>query len=231
MAAELELDGLIATLPDDPGLLPAVDAIDEAGTPVIALENDLPGSRRKAFVGSNDFQIGSECGALADSSCPPGTKAALVLSSRYAEAKARKASFLMGFTQAIKSSGRVSVGFIVSTRADALSGEEALREILEEHPDIGIIVFTAARDAEEGAQALIEFSRVGNPLALGFDDTPEILEFIRSEVILATVARNPDRAGSECVTSLIALRKGARTNAYVDTGVEVVDRAAARARE
>lgn len=228
MVADLELDGVILTLPDEPYLLPAVDAIDKAGTPVIALENDLPGSRRKAFVGSNDFQIGSECGRLADASCPPGTKAALVLSSRYADAKARKASFLMGFTQAIKSAGRVSVAFIVSTRSDALSGEEALREILDEHPDIGLIVFTAARDTAEGAQALIEFNRVGNPVAIGFDDTPEILEYVRSEVILATVARNPDRAGSECVTSLIALRKGARTNAYVDTGVDVVDRQAAR---
>ncbi len=231
MAAELDLDGVIVSVPDDPALTRAVDAIVAVGVPVVTLEADLPGSKRKVFVGSNEFQLGTLAGTAASRSAAlagrQGSKVAVVFSQRYAGRDANRNSFLMGFQSALAKTGTASLGFVGSTGPDALSGEEVLREVLDMRPDIGVMVFTSARDTAEAARAVIEFNRVGRLSLVGFDDDPTIVEHIKNGVVAATVARDPGKAGREALLSLVRLRKGGVASAFVDTGADIRDETSA----
>jgi ribose transport system substrate-binding protein len=226
MVGELGLDGVVLSMPESPAFLPVISDMDSSGVPVVTLETDLPGSKRRAFVGSNEFELGRQAGTLAGiGQRQSKVKAAIVLSSRYQDSPNRRNSLLLGFTSAINKSGKVELSLVRSTLPDSLSGEEVVWEILERRPDIGLIVATSARDTAEAAQSIIEFNQVGKVALIGFDDTAEILRLIESGVIQATLARDPEKAGRESILALLALRSGSRVNAYVDSGIHLVDKA------
>ncbi|HPB64918.1 MAG TPA: substrate-binding domain-containing protein, partial [Spirochaetales bacterium] len=58
LAAELEPDGVVVSAPLDPLVTEAVDTLSKRGVPVVALETDLPGSARAAFIGTNPYSVG-----------------------------------------------------------------------------------------------------------------------------------------------------------------------------
>jgi ribose transport system substrate-binding protein len=57
-----KIDGAVVTAVEANALIPAIDKAIGAGIPVITFDSDSPGSRRLAFVGTNNYNAGWAAG-------------------------------------------------------------------------------------------------------------------------------------------------------------------------
>ncbi len=220
LAAELEPDAVIAALPQEPGITESTQALAAAGIPLVTLESDASGGSRAAFVGTNPYGIGTLAAKAVAEGFPQGADVALVLASAWADA--RGATIVAGFMQGLRSRPDIRLAMTRTAAAGPAASEEIVRELLGGRAGIDVAVFTGARDAEGAARALIEYDRVGAFAIVGFGDDPALLELMESGVVLATVARSPDRAGEAAVAAAMNLARGERTGAYVDPGLRLI---------
>lgn len=223
LIADVSPDGVILALPQGNNYDSAIVPINKKGIPIVTLENDLPSSKRSAHVGTNAFELGRLAGQAVAARFPGKANIGLLISMNGGVNSPRDATFLQGFRQIFREFPALELTLVRSSSNEQTGGgEEFIRQILTSYPTINVAVFTNSRDAEGAAQTLIEFGRVGTPAILAFDDTPEIRKFIETGVILATISRNAEEAGREAMTSLLALAKNERTNAYRDPGATIL---------
>jgi len=222
MIAAVKPDGVALALPSDQSYDEAIASIAARRIPVVTVETDQSASLRRAHVGTNSFEAGKLAGGALAARFPEGAEVALLLALQDREAANRDTGFVMGFRQAVKNRPDVRLALVRTAREGSAAGEELVREFLLAPGAVDAVVFTSARDAEGAAQALVEYGKVGALALLGYDDTPEIRKHIKTGVIFASLARNPERAGEAAVESLAALAGGERTGAYVDTGITLL---------
>lgn len=222
MIAAVKPDGVALALPAGQPYDEAIAAIAGRQIPVVTVETDQSASLRSAHVGTNSFEAGKLAGAAVADHFPDGADVALLLALHDGETANRDTGFIMGFRQAAKARPNVKLALVRTAREGSAAGEELIRELLLAPEGIDAVVFTSARDSEGAAQALVEYGKVGALALLAYDDTPEIRKHIKTGVIFASLARNPERAGETAVESLAALASGERTGAYVDTGIALL---------
>ncbi|HOZ72293.1 MAG TPA: substrate-binding domain-containing protein [Spirochaetales bacterium] len=224
LAAELEPDGVVVSAPLDPLVTEAVDTLSKRGVPVVALETDLPGSARAAFIGTNPYSVGVLAAEAVAEDFPGGAEVALVLSRDYADGSARGATIAAGFVYGARDANGVRLAMTRTAREGPSASEAIVRELLAEHASIDVAVFIGARDSEGAARALIEYDRVGELAIIGFDDDPALLELVHLGVVAASIARSPERSGEVAVEAIMTLAKGGRVSAYIDPGLTVIRR-------
>lgn len=66
------IDGISVSAGDAAILTPAINRAIEAGIPVITFDSDAAGSKREAYVGTDNFAFGRELGKLLDQLSPEG---------------------------------------------------------------------------------------------------------------------------------------------------------------
>jgi ribose transport system substrate-binding protein len=215
-------DGVIVSIPNDASYEDALNQLKEKNIPIVNLEYNVSSSYRDAFIGTNEFDAGRLSALTAAHLLPNGGEVGVLLSESPERNTAQNTSYLQGFQQAIRDFPSIQVNLISSYDNTAVAGEEFVREILIDHPGISLAVFTNDDEALGAAQALIEYGRVGTPLIISVDDTPEIRRFMEMGVISASIIRNPERAGQSALESLVSLARNERTNAYINTGSSVL---------
>jgi ribose transport system substrate-binding protein len=224
LIADISPDGAVLSLPSGVSYDAEIAALSEHGVPVVTLENDLPSSKRRAHVGTNAFELGKLAGKAVSDRFSGQVRVALLLSMGQYGSPSRDATFVMGFRQTERAYPGIRLEAIYSGKNESAAGEEFIRDLLSGSSRIDVAIFTNARDAEGAAQALVEFGRVGTLSIVAFDDTPEIRKLIETGVVTASLARNPEKAGSAAVEALVALARNERTSAYVDPGAYILTR-------
>jgi ribose transport system substrate-binding protein len=215
-------DGVIVSIPNDASYEDALNQLKEENIPIVNLEYNVSSSYRDAFIGTNEFDAGRLSALTAAGLLPNGGEVGVLLSESPERNTAQNTSYIQGFQQAIRDFPSIQVDLISSYENTAIAGEEFVREILTGHPEIKLAVFTHAGEALGAAQALIEYGRVGTPLIISVDDSPDIRRFMEMGVISASIVRNPVKAGESALEALVSLAKNERTNAYINTGSSVL---------
>ena len=59
-----QVDAVLCYAPDSVDVTEVVNLAEGRGLPVLLLENDLPNSKRRVFLGASSFQVGHEVGLL-----------------------------------------------------------------------------------------------------------------------------------------------------------------------
>ncbi len=224
LAAELEPDAVVASVPQDTLTVAAVGGLVARGIPVVTLESDLPGSARAAFVGTNPYSIGVMAATAIAEAFPAGASVALVLSRDFPDGNAGSATVAAGFKYGSRDNPHIELAMTRTTGGGPSASDEIIRELLADRGDIDVAVFIGARDAEGAARALLEYDRVGSLAIIGFDDDPGLLELVHLGVVTATVARSPERSGEYAVSAAMALARGGRASAYIDPGLRLIKR-------
>lgn len=215
-------DGVIVSIPNDDSYEDVLNQLKEKDIPIVNLEYNVSSSYRDAFVGTNEFDAGRLSALTAAGLLPQGGKIGVLLSESPERNTAQNTNYLQGFQQAIRDFPSIQVDLVSSYKNTSIAGEEFVREILIDHHDIKLAVFTNAGEALGAAQALIEYGRVGTPLIISVDDSPEIRRFMEMGIISASIVRNPESAGQSALNALVSLSKKERTNAYINTGSSVL---------
>lgn len=223
IAIASRVGGIITHVLDEEVFTPLIDEATQAGIPVITIETDAKNSQRKAFVGTNTYNLGSESGKLVLESSGVEAKIAIILNN-YVDGSENVPENLRvaGLKDALKVAPMAKVITIQSSSKGLFSAEEVTRKILYEYPEVDTIICTNAKDTISVAQIIVDLNKVGQISIIGYDDASEILRYIEKGVIYGTVVANPYKIGYESIQSLIELKKNNMTSSYVDTGAKVI---------
>lgn len=195
---------------------PALEALQEAGIPVINIDTQVKEeSMTKAYVGSDNRNAGFVCGDDLKKRCPDGGKLLILECPSINSINDR----ITGFEQAI-----ANAGFEVLDRAD-VNGEkekakEAMKEFLDQYPVIDAVMCGNDRVALGALEAVKESGR-DNIRIYGVDGSPDVKKEIAKadSPMTATGAQSPIRIGKEAAEIGIAILDGENfeTTTYEDT--------------
>ena len=192
-AIQEKYDGMLI-IPANPVLLrPHVDAAVEAGMPVVALNNDLPDSKRLCFVGEDSMMAG---------------RVAAELMGKFL-AKKGQVAILSGFPQASglreRAKGFISVmreSFpqieLIGTYEYFEDKEEAYqitKRLTIDYPQLAGVFLTTTTGLEASARAILDCGKQDVIKAIGFDVNDEIEELMQKNVIYAAIHQDPHAQG------------------------------------
>ena len=195
---------------------PALEALQEAGIPVINIDTQVKEeSLTKAYIGSDNRNAGYVCGEDLKKRCPRGGKILLLECPSINSINER----ITGFEQAI-----ANAGFEVLDRADVNGGKEkakeAMGEFLEKYPKIDGVMCGNDQVALGALEAVKESGRQGIRI-YGVDGSPDVKQEIAKpdSPMTATGAQSPIRIGKAAAETGIAILDGEKfeTTTYEDT--------------
>ena len=216
----------------EPSLNPIVDKAVAAGIPVVTVDGDLPGSKRIAFVGTDEVKAGYEVGKKLAHLVGKGKVALLYKPGPPGLEERRK-----GFEQAIHDSPGVDLVEVGDTRGLPEVGTQVARAMLQKHPDLAGFGCVEPAGVSGAPIAVKEAGKAGRVKIVAMDRHSETLQNIHDGVIQATVARQTALMPFYAVQILYDLRNNPRgistDNARpgisgvpksVDVGVVIIDK-------
>jgi len=211
------VDGISISPVDANAIKPVIKQAMDKGIKVITFDADAPGSGRTAYIGTGNKAAGKKAGEAMAKKLKGKGKVAIMTGQLGAENLNQR---IAGFKEAFKGTD-IEVVKVEANNDDmslALSQAEALLQAY----DLDGIFASSASGAPAAAQALKSKDLVGDVVIIGFDDMPQTLNYIREDIVYATIAQRPDLMGYKSVELLLKLTEGGEIDEFIDTGVAVV---------
>lgn len=186
-------------------ITPSLEALEEAGIPVINIDTQVKAADLiDAFIGSDNYNAGAVCGKDLIKRCPDGGKVLII------ECTDRNSIIerINGFEKNI-----ANAGFEVVARTDGRGEKETakqnVKELLAQYPEIDAIMCGNDTMALGALEAVKEAGRE-DLLIYGVDGSPEVKAELAKEdsPIVGTGAQSPINMGTNAVKTALAILNG-----------------------
>ncbi len=170
----------------DPVLEPVINKAVDAGIPVVTILGDLPNSKRLAFVGSRQFDLGYVGGKkLAEALGGKGKVAILSIPGVQMFDEREQ-----GYRAAFSEYPGIEVVQVGDTKADTVTAISVAKDILQRHPDLAAFVGTDSTGGIGAATAVKEAGKVGQVKTVAMDRNSDVLQAIQDGILTGTVAQD-----------------------------------------
>ena len=196
--------------------------------PLITHDSDAPSSKRRMYVGMDNYLAGRKCGELAVKALPDGGKVILCIgrleqdNSKYRRqgvvdvlmGRDRDAEYYKSQPDAWDQVEGEIAGekyMIITTLIDQGKPEVAqskAEDALNTYPDLNAFVGLFEYNPPACYQALKKAGKIGQIQLVGFDENDVTLQAIKDGECIGTVVQNPYRYGYDSVRILTALLNG-----------------------
>jgi ribose transport system substrate-binding protein len=214
-------------------LNPVVNKAVEAGIPVVAVDSDLPRSKRVAFVGTGNFNAGYQGGLkLAEL---VGGKGRVAILTKTGQSNLNER--VDGYKAALAKYPDIEVVQVANTESDPAKATQVASLLLQRYGDLAGMGCVEAAGGAGAATAVREAGRTGKVKIVAMDRSNSVLKYIEQDVIQATVAQQTSLMPIYAVAILYQLNHldvpiasdnaAARVSgvpATIDTGVIIVDK-------
>lgn len=218
-----DVNGVLVKLDNNTLAEPYVEACHEAGIFVINIGNDSAELLRDVYIGTNKFSTGEKAGQLASEAVKENGKIAIVLGNEYQEKEQKNTSnFVSGVYESVSKLALLNVSRIDYTQTRR--AEIIMDEILDESPNINVIICTDPVDAIRMTRVLVDRNKVGDIEVISSGDTPDIKESINNQVIYATIVEDYEALGYLSMEYLYQLLNGESVSSYINIPTEIIDR-------
>ena len=219
--------GIMITPADSKAIVPAIEKARRAGVTVIALDTPTqPQSAVDALYATDNEKAGRLIGQYAKAKAAQQHLqpkiAMLDLSPGISSGELRHKGFLEGF--GLKDGDPAIVG-TADTLGETARAQDALRTLLQKHPDINIVYTVNEPAAFGAAEALKSAGKSNGDVILVSVDggCDAIKNYVRPGVIDATAQQYPENMARLGVQTLAgAARGGSKPTGYRNTGVELI---------
>ncbi len=170
----------------EPVLTPQINKAVEAGIPVVTILGDLPDSKRLAFVGSYQYDLGYLGGQkLAEALGGKGRVAVLSIPGvqMFDDREA-------GFRAAFEDYPDIEVVQVGDTKADTVTAINTAKDIMQRFPDLAAFVGTDSTGGIGAATAVEETGKAGEVKIIAMDRNSDVLEKIKDGTITGTVVQD-----------------------------------------
>ena len=182
------IDGIFLNPAEAEGILPALDALKEAGIPIVNFDTEVADmSYVTTYAGSDNYNAGKVCGEDLVKKCPDGGKI-IVLDSPTMNSVVDRTN---GFLDAIKDKG-----FEIAAQQDAKGNLEVsmgiAEDLLQSHGDV-VAIFGGNDPTALGALAAANAAGMKDCKIYGVDGSPDIKSELASgeSLIEGTGAQSP----------------------------------------
>ena len=176
----------IAVFAVDPVLTPVINKAVEAGIPVVTVIGDQPDSKRLAYVGSNQYDLGYMGGIkIADAIGGQGNVAILSIpGTKMFDDRAA------GYEAAFAKYPGIKVVQTGDTKADTVTAISVAKDIMTRFPDLAAFVGTDSTGGIGAGTAVKEAGKQGQVKAVAMDRNSDVLDLIDKGVLYGTVAQD-----------------------------------------
>jgi ribose transport system substrate-binding protein len=212
-----QVDAILVNPVDSESIVPAVQAANQAGIPVIALDRGASGGEIATLIASDNVEGGRMAGKELIELVGSGPVAQLEGIPGASPTRDRG----QGFEEVIN--GQDSVELVASQTAnfDRAEGLNVTENIMQSNPEIKGIFAQNDEMALGAVRAL--GNRAGTDVKIvGFDGVEDALKAVQSGKMNATVAQQPDRIGSLGVENAIKVIDGESVEKNIPVPVKLV---------
>ena len=221
-----KVDGLAISVADVPSMTKSIEAAAAAGIAVITFDADAPGSKRSAYIGTNNKDFGLALGKQLAQLKPEGGKYAIVSGGPGAKNLAERVD---GVRESLKGTKWVEVaGSPTFCNDDPALAVQQMSDLRTATPALGAIVPIGGWPmfAPEGYKAFVNKNRKdidAGKLTLVVADTLKMqLELLRDGYSNALTGQRPFEMGEKAMDTLLALKKGEKVPDVIYTGLDLV---------
>ncbi|MHB8063614.1 MAG: substrate-binding domain-containing protein [Ruminiclostridium sp.] len=227
IAIASNVDGIATHVLDEEMFTPVINNAIKNSIPVVTVESDAKNSNRIAYIGNNNYQVGSVGGKMIADATGGKAKVAIILNGYSSELGDVSQNLrVTGFKDTISAyKGNVEVESIRTSGMGFFSAGEITNELITKNPEINAIFCTNPRDTLGTTQMVVDLNKVGQIKVVGYGSYKEVMRYIDKGVIYGSVVSNPIDMGYKSIKALVEIKKTKRTSAYVDTGVYAVTKA------
>jgi ribose transport system substrate-binding protein len=217
----LGCNALIICPRDEDALVPAVEAANRAGVPVIALNRRINGGNVLAYVGADDAEGGIIQGqALAESLGPKGGKI-IYLEGTEGSSPQRKRS--EGLMAVLKKHPQI----VIADRRFAAFQEDKAKAVMTDlvrrfsPGEIRAVVAQSDEMAVPAAE-VVQAEGWKDVLIFGFDGSRTAFEAVRAGRLRATILQDPLEQGKKAVETMAAHLRGHKPDPEVVTPLRLI---------
>jgi ribose transport system substrate-binding protein len=221
-----KVDGLAISVADVAAMTKSIEAATAAGIPVITFDSDAPGSKRIAYIGTNNKEFGLALGKQLLALRPDGGKYAMISGGPGAENLAERVN---GVREALKGSKWIEVsGSPTFCNDDPALAVQQMTDLRTATPDLAAIIPVGGWPmfAPEGFKAFASRSKkdmdAGKFTLVSADTLKMQLELLNEGYANALVGQRPFEMGEKSMDTLLAIKKGQKVPEIVYTGLDVV---------
>jgi ribose transport system substrate-binding protein len=221
-----KVDGLAISVADVAAMTKSIEAASAAGIPVITFDADAPGSKRIAYIGTNNKEFGVALGKQLLQLRPEGGKYAMVSGGPGAKNLAERVD---GVREALKGSKWVEVGGSPTfCNDDPALAVQQMTDLRTATPDLAAIVPVGGWPmfAPEGFKAFASKNKKdidSGKFTLVVADTLKMqLELLRDGYANALTGQRPFEMGEKSMDVLLAIKKSEKVPEIVHTGLDLV---------
>jgi ribose transport system substrate-binding protein len=182
----------------EPVLTPSINKATDAGIPVVTILGDLPESKRIAFVGSRQYDLGYTGGTKIAEALGGKGKIAILSIPGVQMFDDREA----GFRAAFDAFPDIEVVQVGDTKADTVTAISVAKDILQRYPDLAAFVGTDSTGGIGAATAVEEAGMVGQVKTVSMDRNSDVLEKIQKGTLTGTVAQDDAAMAFWCLQTL-----------------------------
>ena len=221
-----KVDGIAISVADVAAMTKSIEAATAAGIAVVTFDADAPGSKRLAYIGTNNKDFGLALGKQLRELRPEGGKYAMISGGPGAKNLAERVD---GVREALKGSKWVEVaGSPTFCNDDSALAVQQMADLRTATPDLGAIVPVGGWPmfAPEGYKAFVNKNKKdidAGKFTLVVADTLKMqLELLRDGYSNALTGQRAFEMGEKSMDILLAIKKGEKVPEIVYTGLDLV---------
>jgi ribose transport system substrate-binding protein len=194
----------IAISPVDPlNQKPFIDEL-AAKINVVTCDSDIPGSRRKCYIGTDNVAAGRQAGEMIKEVLPKGGKIMLFVGKQDTQnAKER----IQGIQEAIAGT-KIQIIDIRTDNVDQVRAKSNVADALVAHPDLACCVGLWNYNGPAILNAVTDAGKQGKVKIVCFDENEETLTGVRDGHIYGTVVQQPFEFGYRSMKVLADVIQG-----------------------
>jgi ribose transport system substrate-binding protein len=219
------IDGLAISVSDVDTLTDVINQAVEAGIPTITFDADAPGSKRQAYVGTDNYAMGKAIGEMAAKLKPEGGTYAMVSGGPAAENLNER---VKGVIDGLGAGWTQVDGSPLYCNDDAQLAVQQLQDILTANPDITALLPVGGWPlfVPDAYRAFVEPIKgdlaSGAKIIVSADTLPAELESLRDGYVNALIGQQPYAMGEQAMEILMKLHNGETVEEINLVGLDTV---------
>lgn len=220
-AIEDKVDAIVLAAIDYEKLVPVAEKARNAGIPVVIIDSNINSDKMNGFIGTDNVDAGRVLGnAMTDAL---GTDLDVVIIS-FVKGAASSNEREQGVKEALSQYTGINIIDTLFCNSDETLAAELTIEMIENHPEVDVFICLNAYATVGTARGIIEAGKAGEYKIVGFDSTPEEIEYLEAGTIELMVVQNPFSMGYLGVKYALDVLNGVKMPENVNTGAVVINR-------
>lgn len=201
----------------------AIDAAAQSGVKIVAIDSNVASDAVSTYIGTDNYAAGKMAAQAALERVNGDFKVGIInydISSFNGQERER------GAVDALNASGRAEIISVINTLAEAQQAQADTVKLLEEHPEINVLLAFNEPTSVGAAMAIQQLECEDSIFLVGFDSNVASVDGLQDGSVDALIVQNPYAMGYLGVESAYKLLngQGGELAEIVDTSTQIVDR-------